>query len=205
MTKTSRPLIICDCDEVLLHFVGPFIEYLHSEHDLTLSLESFALVGNIRRANGEAVEAVEFPPLLNGFFDTHMASQTPSPGAPEALAVLAEHCDIVILTNIGDHLNEKRTDELKRHGMPYRVVTNGGPKGKPVAALLAEYGAERAVFIDDLPPHHGSVKAEAPHVHCLHMIADARLWPLIKTAPGADARIDRWDDALPHLRQILGV
>ena len=201
----TRPLIICDCDEVLLHFVTPFGAYLQSAHDLSLNMTSFALTGNVRRANGDAIEAAEFPALLNGFFDTHMASQTPTPGAVTALATLAEHSDIVILTNLLDHHAIARTDELARHGMPYRVVGNQGPKGKPVTALLAEYGATRAVFIDDLPPHHTSVKNHAPHVHRLHMVADPILWPLIPASPDADARIDRWDVALPHIRTILGV
>ena len=41
----TRPLVICDCDEVLLHFVGPFTDYLAAEHDLALQLDSFRLVG----------------------------------------------------------------------------------------------------------------------------------------------------------------
>lgn len=201
----TRPLVICDCDEVLMHFVGPFRDYLRDAHDLTLTLTSFALTGNVRRANGEAIEAHAFPKLLDGFFDTAMPTQTPAPGAPAALAALADWCDIVILTNVADQHQATRSRELVRHGMPYRVVSNQGPKGRPVAALLAEHGATQAVFIDDLPPHHSSVKAHAPHVHRLHMIADPILWPLIPAAPDADARIDRWDEALPHIRTILGV
>ena len=201
----TRPLLICDCDEVLLHFVTPFSDYLQSAHDLTLNMSSFALTGNVRRANGEAIETGAFPALLNGFFDTHMATQTPTPGAVDALATLAAHADIVILTNLLDHHAEQRTHELARFGMPYRVLGNQGPKGKPVAALVAEYGAKDVVFVDDLPPHHSSVKAEAPHVHRLHMVADPILWPLIPAAPDAHARIDRWDEALPHIRSILGV
>ncbi len=201
----SRPLVICDCDEVLLHFVGPFQAYLDSEHALTLHLDTFALSGNIRRADGSSVGGAEFMPLLNGFFATHMATQTPAPGAATALATLAEDCDIVILTNVDDAHNGVRTAELARHGMPYRVVCNNGPKGIPVARLVAEYGATRAAFVDDLPPHHSSVKAAAPGVFRLHMIADPRLHPLIPAAPDADARIDDWAAALPILQAALGV
>lgn len=201
----SRPLVICDCDEVLLHFVGPFQRYLDQEHALALHLDSFALSGNIRRADGSTLPGSEFPPLLNGFFATHMATQTPAPGAAEALVALARDCDVVILTNVEDQHNGVRTAELARHGMPYRVVCNQGPKGVPVARLIAEYGATRAAFVDDLPPHHSSVKRAAPDVFCLHMIADARLHPLIPAAPDADARIDDWAAALPVLQSALGV
>lgn len=201
----TRPLVICDCDEVLLHFVGPFSDYLASEHDLALHLDSFALSGNIRRADGTTIEPTGFLPLLNGFFETHMPTQTAAPGAAAALAALAEDCDIVILTNVDDRHNGIRTAELARHGMPYRVVTNNGPKGKPVRALIDEYGAKTAAFIDDLPPHHSSVKRAASEVFRLHMVADPRLHGLISTATDADARIDDWATALPVLQAALGV
>ena len=201
----SRPLVICDCDEVLLHFVGPFTDYLAAEHDLALHLDSFALSGNIRRPDGSTVAQEHFMPLLNGFFDTHMPTQTPAPGAAAALAALARDCDIVILTNVDDRHNALRTSELARLGMPYRVVTNNGPKGRPVAALMDEYGAKTGAFVDDLPPHHGSVKRAAPHVFRLHMVADPRLHALIPAAPDADARVDTRPAALPILQAALGV
>ena len=70
---------------------------------------------------------------------------------------------------------------------------------------MAEYGATAGAFIDDLPPHHGSVKRAAPDVFRLHMVADARLHGLIPAAPDADARIDDWATALPVLQTALGV
>ena len=201
----SRPLVICDCDEVLLHFVGPFGDYLQAEHDLALHLDTFALSGNIRRGDGSSVEPEHFMPLLNSFFDTHMPTQTPAPGAAAALATLANDCDIIILTNVDERHNTVRTAELARHGMPYRVVCNAGSKGAPVRALMDEYGATVGAFIDDLPPHHGAVKRAAPEVFRLHMVADPRLHALIPAAPDADARIDDWATALPVLQAALGV
>jgi len=200
---TARPLIISDCDEVLLHFVTPFEAYLQSVHTLTLRLDSFALTGNIRRGDGAAVPATEFMPLLDGFFDTHMPTQTAAPGAVDSLATLAGYCDIVILTNLADRYNAPRTAELARLGMPYRVVTNHGPKGAPVAALVAEYGPTAAVFIDDLPPHHSAVREAAPAVYRLHMVADPKLQSLIPASADADVRIDRWPDALTHIERWL--
>lgn len=198
-----RPLLICDCDEVLLNFVAPFQDYLRDAHDLTLGLETFALSGNIRRADGSTVEQADFMPLLNGFFDTHMTTQTPAPGAAAALARIAEVADIVILTNIADHHAVVRTSELARLGMPYRVIGNSGPKGVPVAALVESFMATRAVFVDDLPHHHTSVRKHVPEVHRVHMVADPRLRDLIPHASDADARIDEWDTALPHILNIM--
>ena len=138
----TRPLIVSDCDGVLLDFVDPFIAYLAAEHELTLELKSFALAGNIRRADGSAVETGAFRGLLDGFFDTHMATQTDVPGAAEALAALAETCDVVVLTNIAEAHAVMRTGELARRGMPYRVIGNNGPKGGPLKALIDYYAAQ---------------------------------------------------------------
>lgn len=201
----SRPLVVSDCDGVLLEFIAPFVAYLDETHDLTLRLDSFALTGNVRRPDGTAIPPEAFPPLLDGFFNTHMATQTPLPGAVEALARLARDCDVVVLTNIADHHAIARAEELARLGMPYRVIGNHGPKGGPLQALLAEFQPSSAVFIDDLPPHHKSAKALVPGVHRLHMVAEASLQHLIPPAPDADTRIDDWPTALAHIQTILGV
>jgi hypothetical protein len=199
----SRPLIISDCDGVLLNFCDAFIAYLDEEHDLVLKLESFALSGNFRDKAGELVAPARFPALLDGFFTTHMATQTPIDGAVHALSTLARDCDVVILTNIGDNHAIARTRELAEVGMPYRVIGNHGPKGEPIRALLEEFQPSAAVFIDDLPPHHSSAKTVVPHVHRLHMVAEAPLRTLIPAAPDAHARIDEWPAALAHIQTIL--
>ena len=199
----SRPLIISDCDGVLLEFVAPFVAYLDSVHDLTLKLDTFALTGNVRHRDGRVVASADFPPLLDGFFSTHMPRQAPVAGAAEALASLAAHCDIVVLTNIADHHALRRTHELARLGMPYRVIGNQGPKGGAIKALLAEFAPDIAVFIDDLPPNHSSAKAHAPDLHCIHLVAEAPLRSLIPAAPDADIRIDDWHLALPHIQTLL--
>lgn len=200
----SRPLIISDCDGVLLEFARPFTAYLEAVHSLTLKLETFALAGNIRDRTGAPVAKDAFPALLDGFFTTHMPHQPPIPGAVAALASLAKHCDVVILTNIADHHALVRTTTLAGLGMPYRVIGNHGPKGGPIQTLLDEFQPSKAVFIDDLPPHHSSAAQLTPHVHRLHMVAEHDLRHLIPTAQDAHARIDDWADALPHIQSILG-
>ncbi len=199
----ARPLIISDCDGVLLDFVDPFTAYLQAAHELTLSLDSFALAGNIRRADGSTVEPSAFPALLDGFFDTHMPTQTDVPGAAAALADLAADCDVVILTNIAEKHALVRTGELARRGMPYRVIGNNGPKGVPLKALVDHFKPSRAVFIDDLPPHHSSARKIVPDVYRLHMVAEPPLRQLIPVALDADARIDDWTTALVHIRAVL--
>jgi hypothetical protein len=124
-----------------------------------------------------------------------MDRQTLVPHAREALAALAEHADIVVLTNLGDHCRDHRIAQLATHGIVHRVECNQGPKGPPVARLVAEMGAPVAVFVDDLAVHHESVARHAPHVHRLHMIAEPSLAPDVPPAPHAHARIDDWLEA----------
>ncbi len=199
----ARPLIVSDCDGVLLNFIAPFTDYLAGEHGLDLRMTSFALSGNIFDTDGEAVDPARFPALLDGFFTTHMPSQTPVAGAVASLADLAQDCDVVILTNIGERHAPTRTTELARLGMPYRVIGNLGPKGAPLAALVDSFRPSATVFIDDLPPHLSSARKLAPDVHRLHMVAEAPLRELIPTALDADARIDDWPEALAHIRTVL--
>lgn len=201
-----RPLVICDCDEVLLHFAEPFRAYLASVHDMELNFGSFSLAGSIRRrACGSGITQADVEPLLDGFFDQWIDRQYPAAGAVEALAELHRGADIVILTNVKDMVRTRRGEELARHGMPYEVICNRGPKGPPVAALIADRQPAAAIFIDDLPPHHGSVAKHAPDVHRLHMVADPELRALIPAAPDAHSRIDDWPSALPYIREALGL
>ncbi len=201
----ARPLLICDCDGVLLRFAAPFTDYLHTEHALTLKLESFALAGNMVDASGAAVPSTRFPALLDGFFSSHMPFQPAIEGAVAALAHIAAHADVVVLTNIDSHHAERRSGLLAAIGMPYQVIGNRGPKGGPIAALVARFAPTRALFIDDLPPHHSSAATLAPEVHRLHMVAEAELGGLIPAAADAHARIDTWAEALPYIARELGV
>ena len=199
----TRPLIISDCDEVLLHMVVPFAEWLDETQGV-----SFSMIGNdFSRAvrwkdSGELVEGPKIWEFLQGFFDNEMHRQTPIAGAIGAINTLREHADVVILTNLHDKHNEARRRQLLDHGLDARVFTNQGPKGPALQAILDEYQPSRAVFIDDLPQHHGSVKDIAPQVDRLHLCGEPSLAPHISCAfeaGHATARIDTWDHALPWL------
>ncbi|WP_310476254.1 HAD family hydrolase [Sandarakinorhabdus sp.] len=199
----ARPLIVSDCDGVLLHFIAPFIDYLQTVHGLTLSLVTPMLTGNIKLADGSTLPAGDFPPLLDGFFADWMHNQHPIVGAADSLGQLAKDCDVVVLTNIADHHATRRTLELARLGMPYRVIGNQGGKGAPMQKLLDEFQPTQAIFIDDLPPNHTSVKAHVPHVHRLHMVAELEVRHLIPQSPDAHARHDEWPAMLSHIETIL--
>jgi FMN phosphatase YigB (HAD superfamily) len=199
----SRPLVISDCDEVLLHMVAPFRDWLAESHGVSFDMSGGDFVGGIRRIEcGTALEPDEIWKLLNLFFDSEMHRQAPIAGAIAAMEALAEHADVVVLTNLADFRQEHRARQLADHGLGLRVFTNQGPKGPALKAILEEYAPSRAVFIDDLAQHHGSVAEIAPDVSRLHLCGEPLLAPHIACAHQAGhahARIDDWAGALPWL------
>ncbi|HUQ12939.1 MAG TPA: HAD family hydrolase [Novosphingobium sp.] len=203
----SRPLLISDCDEVLLHMVAPFRDWLGEAHGVEFRMEGADFGRALRyQSTAELVEGPEIWRLLNLFFDTEMHRQQPIAGAVEGVARLAQHADVVILTNLGDHRQETRVRQLRDVGIEARVFTNQGPKGPALKAILDEYRPERAIFIDDLPQHHGSVAELLPEVTRLHLCGEPLLAPHIDCAHAAGhahARIDDWAHALPWLLERL--
>ena len=203
----SRPLVISDCDEVLLHMIGPFGEWLGEQHGILFDLSGGDFARALRRRDtGALVEPEHIWPLLNGFFDGEMHRQTPIPGSVSAVTALLEHADVVVLTNLLDHRLEARSRQLADHGIGLRVFTNQGPKGPALKAILDLYQPSRAVFIDDLAQHHDSVAGLLPHVGRLHLCGEPKIAPYIDCAHRAGhahARIDDWASALPWLIERL--
>lgn len=203
----SRPLVVTDCDEVLLHMVAHFREYLGEEHGVDFNVEGGSFARAMRyRTSGEVLPDEEMWRLLNLFFDTEMHRQKPIAGAVEAMTQLAEHADVVVLTNLLDHRAEVRAAQLAGHGIDARVFTNQGPKGPALKKIVEEFRPSRVAFIDDLAVHHQSAREVVPHAVRLHLCGEALMAPNIDCAHRAghaDARIDRWDEALPWLLERL--
>ncbi|MFM9936817.1 MAG: HAD family hydrolase [Novosphingobium sp.] len=206
----TKPLVISDCDEVLLHMVAPYKEWLGEQHGIDFVMENSDFSKAMRYAGtGALVPPAEIWRLLSLFFDTEMHRQPAIVGAVDGINALASHADVVILTNLNDDRREARARQLEAVGIQARVFTNTGPKGPALKAILEEYQPSRAVFIDDLPQHHGSVMEIVPHVSRLHLCGEPMLAPFIDcahVAGHAHARIDEWDRALPWLMdRIHGV
>ena len=192
----GRPLLITDCDEVLLHMVSHFQAWLVEAHAIDFAFETGDFAGALRyRDGGGSVEEERVWPLLTDFFRGEMHRQTLVPGALEALGRIGEIADIVILTNLGDEAHSWRVEQLARHGIAHEVVCNQGGKGVPARRIVDGHGAPRAAFVDDLPIHHASVAKHAPEVWRLHMVAEPRLAPAVPTAEHAHVRIDDWATA----------
>ncbi len=200
---TGRPLLVTDCDEVLLHMVSHFADWVAEAHGLRFNLSAPGFRDALHDSDGRPVAAERVWPLLDGFFAGEMHRQNLVPGAAEALARIADHADIVILTNIGDEFEAGRVEQLERFEIRHRVLCNRGGKGRPVLELIEAMGPSATVFVDDLAVHHESVASHAPQVWRLHMVAEPRLAEHTPPAPHAHARIDSWDEAVPWILERL--
>jgi hypothetical protein len=171
----SRPLLISDCDDVLLHFAPHFADWVAEAHGYHFSLDVPAFAGALRDDKGVEVTRKRAFELLDNFFDREMHRQRLVGGALDALRTIGAEADIVILTNIGDQYRANRIAQLERFDIRHRVLCNQGGKGRPVLELIEQMKPRATVFVDDLPVHHESV---ARHAH---------------------TRIDAWSDALPWI------
>jgi hypothetical protein len=192
----KRPLLITDCDEVLLHMVSHFAEWLDAEHGVRFEMETGRFTDAMMVVEtGEPLALDQAWILLDAFFRSEMHRQTLVPGAVEALGRIGEVADIVILTNLGNEAHPWRVDQLARHGIRHDVICNSGGKGTPVKDIIKKKRPSRAAFVDDLPMHHASVAKHAPEVWRLHMIAEPRVASAVPKAEHAHARIDDWPTA----------
>ncbi len=192
----KRPLLISDCDEVLLHMVVPFRDWLDDTHGIHFELTHGDWGEALRhKHDGTIVERGTVWNLLNGFFETEMHRQLPIDGALAAIKRLAEHADIVILTNLMDHHNESRAAQLRAVGIDAPVYTNQGGKGAKLQSIVAQYDPSVTVFVDDLGHNHESVGEFMPDVWRLHFVGEPILWSRVKTSAAAHARIDTWGEA----------
>ena len=113
----TRPLLVCDVDDVLLEFVRPFMAWLETQ-GMELKTDSFKLTGNIRtRGTGAVAPQEEVSALLGGFFDAQADWQTPAAGALATLGALDHAVDIVLLPShhpmraIGRVVDCRRNDD----------------------------------------------------------------------------------------------
>ncbi len=203
----NRPLVVTDCDEVLLHMVRHFRDWLAEAHDIEFNLEGNPFTQSMRRRGSDEILSMdEAWGLLGGFFDTQMDKQEPIAGSVEAIAELQREADVVVLTNLVDERNEARRRQLQALGIRAPVYTNQGPKGGALSRIIVEHAAQRVVFIDDIARHHESAAEEVPHVHRLHFCGEPAIAPHVPCAHEAGhahARIDNWAEALPWVLETL--
>tara|TARA_R110000868_G_scaffold67736_3_gene200749 strand:+ start:2867 stop:3589 length:723 start_codon:yes stop_codon:yes gene_type:complete len=198
----GRPLIVTDCDEVLMQFLVGLETYIETQ-GLWLDLKSYALTGNIkRRDTNEPLAPSDMPALMQGFFAASTGSLLPVAGAADALRGLSARAQIVILTNVPVIEKEARERNLVETGMPYPVVANKGLKGGAVK-MLADMVDAPVFFLDDIPHNIASVAKAHDACHLLHFIADKRLAKLMGQAPDSHFHTSEWPEAHAYISERL--
>lgn len=198
-----EPLIICDVDEVILHFLRELEDFLE-EDGLWLDPASFALNGNIRRrSDGEPLHANELGPVLMRCFAARTRHMRLIDGAREALAELAGRAQVILLSNLPARFAEDRRINLAGHGIEYPYLSNDGPKG-PVVQEIAGSIEAPVFFIDDAPSNLQSVAEHSPDTDIIHFMQDGRFGRHVGHFDYVSLRTDNWAEAKAHILSRIG-
>jgi hypothetical protein len=199
--RPDWPLLIVDVDEVLGLFMHGFGRFV-AERGYEMRIERFALFQNIYKlGESEPIDVATGRLLFDDFFRFGCELMDVAPHAVAALNRLAEHANIVVLTNAPDHARVPRARWLAHHGIDYPLIINEGPKGGAVKALSARTEKPSA-FVDDLIPNLDSAAEAAPAVHRFQHVADERLRQYAPASP-RHRRIDDWPTLALELDAVL--
>jgi hypothetical protein len=198
-----RPLVICDVDEVIVHFTREFEEFL-SERDMELdfSTVAHAFATTRYKHNQQPIGSQQTGIIVDQFFAERTLGMKTIEGAVESLKKFSEFADIVMLTNLPHEAGDHRRKNLAAHGLNYPVVTNSGPKG-PAIQRIASHVSAPVVFIDDSPGFITSAYEHAPHIHLVHFIQDERFSRNIKPLEFVSLSTDNWKDLHSHVLEII--
>ena len=128
LSRDSRPLLVCDIDEVVLEFVRPFIGFLNAQ-GLHLKTDSFRLHGNVvDLESGTAVEAAGVTNLIEGFYAAQEEWQSAVEGAAECLNRLSHGAEIVLLTAMPHRHRGAAPGAPRQAGISVPVVDDGNPE-----------------------------------------------------------------------------
>jgi hypothetical protein len=198
----DRPLLICDVDEVIVHFTQGFESFL-AERGLWLEAKSLALFGNVKTiADNHVIAEETVSHLIDSFFGERTKHMDPIEGAIEALQSFAPLANIVLLTNLPHFAREDRVTNLQNLGLEYPVISNSGPKG-PAIKNLAARTKRAVVFVDDSPHFIQSAYDHAPHLNLVHFLHDERFAVHTPRLDFVSLRTNSWATAKPHITAVL--
>lgn len=200
--ERGRPLIAVDADEVLVIFVDHLRRFLRTL-GVEMRLQRYELEGSMFPiGSDEALPFAECIALIGRFFEDQTLHQDAVPGAAAALDRLAQHAQIVVLTNVPRHAGPARRSNLQRLGIPFPVVVNSGGKGRAMAWLASHVQAPTA-FIDDSVNQIESVAKHAPGTLRLHFAWADFIHRLFPDCVHATAQVRDWRAAQTLLRRHL--
>ncbi len=191
---STRPLLVCDVDEVILHLVAPFEELL-DEQGYELRKKAVKLDGNIfSKEDGAEAELQLVWTVLNQLFKEQATRQKMVDGAAESLKDIHENNDIVLLTNLPHIFGDTRRNHLASMDIAYPMVTNIGAKG-PALKWLKDKSDVAMAFVDDTPHHLESVGTFTPDTHLFHFMADREFRGMIELPPAVKLSTGNWPKA----------
>lgn len=201
---SDKPLIVCDIDDVVLHFAAPFQDFLR-EQRLELLPRSFRLTGNIVAVDTQiAVEPGEVRRLIEAFFEAQENHQIPMDLVVQTLCELSAEADVVFLTAMPPRHRDRRRRLLDRLDLPFPLIASEDAKG-PIMQRLHGNRSLPSVFIDDMAHNLQSVRDHLPDCLLIHLMPDSPLH-LLAPHPGEDViRAADWPHAADliraHIRQ----
>jgi hypothetical protein len=203
LSHGTRPLLVCDVDEVVLEFIRPFQSWLGGR-GLHLKTDSFRLHGNIiDRETSIPVENARVSSLIEEFFHIQHDWQEPVDGAVEHLNLLSAGADIVLLTAMPHRYRDHRLELMAKHSISFPLITTEMAKGPAVLALRGDH-ARPVAFIDDIAHNHISVAQSVPDAVLIHLMAFAELLPVMPPLPPNVHMAGDWADAADKAAAHLG-
>lgn len=197
----EKPLVICDVDEVVVHFTRSFETFLAARH-LWLEPTNLALAGNIKSTeNNISVTPETVSQLIDDFFAECTRNLLPIDGAVDALLEIGKQNSVVMLTNLPHFAKSDRAENLKDLGITYPVITNSGPKGPAIKNLAARTSGP-VVFVDDSPGFIQSANDYAPHVKLVHFLQDERFAKYTPHFDFVSLRTHSWEFVKPHILKL---
>lgn len=196
---TDRPLVVCDVDDVVLHFADPFQAFLrHGGHEFLP--RSFRLTGNIiATETRHELDADGVHRLIGAFFEAQEDWQLPIDDVVQTLEALSGDADVVFLTAMPPIYSEQRRRLLDRLGLTYPLIASEEPKG-PIMRRLNAQRLFPTTFIDDMAHNLHSVREHMPESLLIHMMPDSPLH-LMAPKPQEDiARARDWRHAEELIR-----
>ncbi|NTG48862.1 hypothetical protein G6M04_15885 [Agrobacterium rhizogenes] len=192
----DRPLVVCDVDDVVLHFFAPFLVFLDAEGHEFLP-RSFRLTGNIiSKANGIALEEKDVHRLIEAFFEAQEQWQTPLDRVVDALGDFSKNADVVFLTAMPPQFSAQRRRLLDRLGLVYPLIASLQPKG-PILQTLHGGRPLPVAFVDDMAHNLHSVRDHVESCLLINLRPDSIVHRMAPTVASDIPQTSDWAEAAP--------
>ncbi|NLS19799.1 hypothetical protein HGP16_24985 [Rhizobium sp. P40RR-XXII] len=195
----ERPLIVCDVDDVVLHFFAPFLTFIDGEGYEFLP-RSFRLTGNIvSKDNGSALEEKDVHRLIEVFFEAQEQWQTPLERVVDTLGEFSKDADIVFLTAMPPQFWVQRRRLLDRLELAYPLLASLQPKG-PIVRSLHRQRTMPVAFVDDMAHNLHSVSDHVPECLLINLKPDSVVHRMAPAVAAGIPEANEWSQAAPLIQ-----